>query len=263
MSSGFLHFRTRLVLMALLCTLGAMPCMAQIKEYLSGRVWPEPPKVDPGPAPGADCHPAPSDAIVLFDGNDLAKWNGGEKWKIEDGVATINGGGISTKQAFGDCQLHVEWASPEKVEGSGQGRGNSGIYLMGKYEIQILDSFDNETYFDGQAGALYKQMPPLVNASRRPGEWQTYDIVFTAPRFDKDGKLSKPGYVTVLHNGVLVHNHTEIEGTTAWAEAPKYTAHEPKLPLQIQDHGNPVRFRNIWLRELSDRKPPTLTSAKK
>jgi 3-keto-disaccharide hydrolase len=215
------------------------------REYKSGKVWPEPKVVEPGHTDDAP----PSDAIVLFDGKDLSKWEGGEKWKIEDGVATVRGSGIQTKQPFGDCQLHVEWASPEKVSGSGQGRGNSGIYFMGHYEIQVLDSFNNQTYPDGSAGSLYKQSPPLVNACRKPGEWQSYDIIFTAPRF-KDGKLAKPGYVTVLHNGILVQNHTEIEGTTSWDHAPAYEPHADKMPLQLQDHGNPVRYRNIWIREL-------------
>jgi hypothetical protein len=214
-------------------------------EYLSGKVWPEPKVVNPGPPGGP-----PSDAIVLFDGSNMSAWQGGEKWQVKDGVATVRGGGVTSKQAFGDCQLHVEWASPEKVSGKGQGRGNSGIYLMGHYEIQVLDSHDNPTYPDGSAGALYKQRPPLVNVSRKPGEWQTYDIIFRAPRFESDGKLKEPGYVTVLHNGVLVQNHTEIEGTTAWDAAPAYSAHPDKLPLSIQDHGNPVRYRNIWIREL-------------
>jgi hypothetical protein len=214
-------------------------------EYKSGKVWPEPKVVDPGP-PGA----RPDDAIVLFDGHDLSAWNGGDQWLIKDGVAMVRGGAITSKESFGDCQLHAEWASPEKVSGSGQGRGNSGFYFMGHYEIQVLDSYQNPTYPDGSAGSLYKQRPPLVNASRKPGEWQTYDIVFHAPRFNSDGSVAKPGSVTVLHNGVLVQDHTEIEGTTAWDMAPKYTAHAEKLPLTIQDHGNPVRFRNIWLREL-------------
>jgi hypothetical protein len=215
------------------------------KEYLSGKVWPEPKIIDPGPPGGP-----PSDAIMLFDGKDLSKWENGDKWAIKDGVATCHGSDITTKQPFGDCQFHVEWAAPAEVKGSGQGRGNSGIYFMGNYEIQILDSYDNTTYYDGQAAALYKQMPPLVNSCRKPGEWQTFDIVFMAPRFDASGKVAKPGYVTVLHNGVLVQNHTEIEGTTAWDAPPKYTAHPAKLPLHIQNHGNPVRFRNIWIREL-------------
>jgi Domain of Unknown Function (DUF1080) len=240
----------------------------------------EPKVIDPGPPP--------SDAIVLFDGKDLSKWEsekGGEaKWKIaapeacecctvekpvgyltkwetpkvvkpkakeETGIMTVNGtGSIRTKQAFGDCQLHVEWASPAKVEGEGQGRGNSGVYLQGRYEVQVLDSYNNKTYFHGQAGAIYKQHAPLVNACRKPGEWQYYDIIFHAPRFDAEGKLAKPGTVTVLHNGVLVQDHTEILGTSSHAGAPKYTAHPLKQQLTLQDHHNPVRYRNIWIREL-------------
>jgi hypothetical protein len=235
----------RLLPFAVLVLLGLLVTQLICDEYHSGKIWPEPKLVDPGPPGGP-----PADAIVLFGGKDLAAWNGGEQWAIQDGVAEIHGGGASTKQSFGDCQLHVEWASPAKVEGSGQGRGNSGIYFMGKYEVQVLDSYDNPTYFDGQAASIYKQHPPLVNACRKPGEWQAYDIIFTAPRFDSAGKLTKPGYVTVLHNGVLVQNHFELEGTTSWDSAPKYEAHAEKLPLHIQDHGNPVRYRNIWLREL-------------
>lgn len=214
-------------------------------EYKSGKVWPKPKVITPGEAGSP-----PSDAVVLFDGKDLSAFEGGDKWLVKDGVATVHGGGITSKQSFGDCQLHVEWASPAEVKGDGQGRGNSGIYLQGRYEVQILDSYNNETYYDGQAGSLYKQWPPLVNASRKPGEWQTYDIIFTAPRFDKDGKLSKPGYVTVLHNGVLIQNHAELQGSTAWDKPPEYSAHPLKQPFSIQDHGNPVRFRNIWIREL-------------
>ena len=217
------------------------------QEYKSGKVWPVPPVVDPGPPGGP-----PSDAIVLFDGKDLSQWEGGDKWLVKDGVATVKGGGITSKQGFGDCQLHVEWAAPAEVSGKGQGRGNSGIYLMGRYEVQVLDSYNNETYPDGQAGSLYKQWPPLVNASRKPGEWQTFDIIFKAPRFDSDGKLASPGHVTVLHNGVLVQNHAELQGSTAWDRPPEYEAHPAKLPLHIQDHRNPVRFRNIWIRELSE-----------
>lgn len=215
------------------------------EEYKSGKVWPEPKVITPGEAGSA-----PSDAIVLFDGKDLSAFEGGEKWLIKDGVATVQGGRIASKQSFGDCQLHVEWASPKEVKGEGQGRGNSGIYLQDRYEVQILDSYNNTTYYDGQAGAIYKQWPPLVNACRKPGEWQTYDIIFTAPRFDQAGKLVKPAYLTVLHNGVLIQNHAELQGSTAWDKAPQYTAHPPKLPFSIQDHGNPVQFRNIWIREL-------------
>jgi hypothetical protein len=214
-------------------------------EYKSGKIWPEPKRVDPGPAGGP-----PSDALVLFDGRDLSAWKGGEKWEIADGVATIHGGGITSRQSFGDCQLHVEWAAPAEVKGSGQGRGNSGVYLMGRYEVQILDSYDNATYYDGQCAAIYKQYPPLVNACRKPGEWQTYDIVFHRPRFAEDGTVVKKATITVLHNGVLVQDHAELEGATAWDRAPAYEKHPDKLPLHIQDHGNPVRFRNIWIREL-------------
>ncbi len=216
-------------------------------EYISGKVWPEPKVVQPG-----DATKPPSDAIVLFDGKDLSQWVDGEKWIIQDGVAIAHGGGIHTKQAFGSCQLHLEFATPAKVEGHGQGRGNSGVYFMNTYELQILDSYENPTYFDGQCAAIYKQYPPLVNASRKPGEWQTYDVIFTAPKFDASGKLLKPAYMTVLHNGVLVQNHAELLGGTFWERPPSYTAHPPKLPLALQYHGNPVRFRNIWIRELPD-----------
>jgi hypothetical protein len=218
---------------------------ATAQEWVSGIKWQEPPVVDPGPPGGP-----PSDATVLFGGSELSQWNGGRRWEIADGVATCRGGSITTKESFGDCQMHVEWASPAQVRGRGQGRGNSGIYLMGQYEIQILDSYDNETYFDGQAGALYKTAPPMVNVSRKPGEWQTYDIIFRAPRFEESGELKEPGYITVLHNGVVIHNHTKILGTTAWTDPPTYTAHPEKAPITIQDHGNPVRFRNIWIREI-------------
>ncbi len=161
----------------------------------------------------------PEDAIVLFGGESLDGWEGGDAWQIADGVATAAKRGITTKDSFGDCQLHLEWASPDKVSGSGQGRGNSGVYLMGRYEIQILDSYDNDTYFDGQCGSLYKQRPPLVNVCRKPGEWQSYDIFFRGPRFDGN-KLVTPGSVTVLHNGVLIQNNTTIAGNTAWDSAP-------------------------------------------
>jgi len=218
-----------------------------IDEYKSGIVWQEPAVIDPG---GPD--KPPSDAIVLFDGKDLSAFAGGENWKVEDGVASSTGkGGITTKQPFGDVQLHIEWATPGKVEGSGQGRGNSGVYFMGKYEVQILDSYENETYFDGQAGAVYKQWPPLVNASRKPGEWQTYDVIFEAPRFDSQGDVVRPAYVSVLHNGVVVQAHTELLGGTFYDQPPHYEPHADRLPIHIQDHHNPVKFRNIWVRELA------------
>ncbi|MEC9189762.1 MAG: DUF1080 domain-containing protein, partial [Planctomycetota bacterium] len=163
------------------------------------------------------------------------------------------------KQSFGDCQLHLEFATPEIVKGKGQGRGNCGVYLMGRYEVQILDSFDNPTYFDGQCAAIYKQQPPTVNASRKPGEWQTYDLIFEAPEFDDQGKLVQPAFITVLHNGILVHHHVEIQGSTSWDSPAAYSAHADKLPIHLQNHGNPIRFRNIWVREnvqpLSGKKP--------
>jgi hypothetical protein len=222
-------------------------------EWISGIPWTEPAVVDPGPAGGP-----PSDAVVLFDGKDLSKWNDAGPWKVKNGYAIAGGNDISSKQGFGDCQLHLEWATPGKVEGEGQGRGNSGIFLMDHYEVQVLDSYQNKTYFDGQAAAIYKQHPPLVNACRKPGQWQTYDIIFEAPRFDAAGKLTRPAYVTVLQNGVLVQNHFQIQGTTEWDRAPHYDAHPSKLPIRLQFHGNPSRFRNIWVRELppSDAPPP-------
>ena len=221
--------------------------------WQSGIKWKEPPKVEVPPmsAPA----PVPSDAIVLFDGTDLSRWekeDGGEpEWVInEDGSATVRGGGIQTKQGFGDVQLHLEWATPEEVRGDGQGRGNSGVFLMNTYEVQILDSFENQTYFDGQAGAVYKQSPPFVNASRAPGQWQSYDIIFERPHFAEDGTLQEPAYVTVLHNGVVIQNRLALKGDTAFNRAPRYEAHADALPVSLQDHGNPVRFRNIWVREL-------------
>ena len=214
--------------------------------------WPRPRVVDPGPAP---VQPAaiPADAIVLFDGKSLEPWTGGENWTVADGVATVGKGGIQTKQGFGDCHLHVEFRLPTPPTGKGQGRGNSGVFLMGQYEIQVLDSFEDGTdgpltYPDGQCGALYKQQPPAVNACRKPGEWQTYDILFTRPRFHADGTLAKPGRVSVLHNGVAIHSDTVIKGATVWHEPPIYKAHADALPISLQDHGNPVQFRSIWIR---------------
>ncbi len=192
----------------------------------------------------------PKGAIVLFDGKDLSKWTGrGDKasWKIEDGYAEVNGkGSIRTRDGLGTGYYHLEWATPKQVKGNGQGRGNSGVIIMGKYEVQVLDSYDNVTYPDGQAASLYGQYPPDVNASLGPGVWQTYDIWFEAPKFDDNGKVVKPAYVTVIHNGVKVHDRREILGAVSHRRACKYGKHADKLPLNLQDHGNPVRYRNIW-----------------
>ena len=213
-----------------------------VVEYKSGIVWPEPVLVTPSKDNGP-----PSDAVVLFDGKDLSKWDNGDKWVIKDGYAIAAKTGITTKDSFGDCQLHLEFASPEVVRGSGQGRGNSGVYFMGRYEVQILDSYENKTYFDGQCASLYKQHPPLVNACRKPGEWQTYDIIFEAPRFE-DKKLTRPCYVTVIQNGIVVQNHFELLGGTFYDRPAAYTPHGPKAPINLQFHGDPVKFRNIWIR---------------
>ncbi|MDG1872361.1 MAG: DUF1080 domain-containing protein [Mariniblastus sp.] len=206
---------------------------------------------------------APSDAIVLFDGTDMSKWrsrNGGAaKWKIvENAMESVrNGGYVFSRQEFGDCQVHLEFASPKNVKGNGQGRGNSGVFLMGEFEIQVLDSFDNQTYADGSAGSVYGQYPPLVNASRGPGQWQTYDIVFRRPRFDGDGKLIKRARLTVLHNGVLVQDASLAFGPTNWIQHHSYAGlkNKTKGPLGLQDHGNPVRYRNIWVRPLVEVRP--------
>ncbi len=221
------------------------PVVAQDAEYLTGIEWQEPPIVTPGKT---DNDP-PSDAVVLFDGKDLSAWENGDKWKIEDGVAIVQETDISTKQSFGDCQLHVEWSSPLPATGSSQGRGNSGVFLMDRYEMQVLDSYENDTYFDGQAGSMYKETPPMVNAMRPPGEWNTYDIIWTAPKFNDDGKVESPAYITALHNGVLVLNHFALHGTTFFNRPHEYESHG-KAPIRLQNHGNPVRFRNIWLREI-------------
>ena len=199
-----------------------------------------------------DSGPPPSDAIVLFNGKDLSQWKnekGGEaQWKVEDGVAIVNGtGSIITKQEFGDVQVHVEWASPSEVKGDSQGRGNSGVYLQGRYEIQVLDSYNNKTYFNGQAGAFYGYNAPLVNVCRKPGEWQTYDIIFHTPKPSADGKV-EPGSFTVLQNGVLIQDHIPVKGEATTAA--KFTGVTPKGPLVLQDHGNPVRYRNLWIRQL-------------
>ncbi|MHB8499804.1 MAG: 3-keto-disaccharide hydrolase [Candidatus Acidiferrales bacterium] len=219
---------------------------------------PVPPVINPGTS-STQAEPGrpPSDATILFDGKDLSKWQHKDgtpaKWKVENGYAEIvhGTGYIYTKQSFGDCQLHVEFREPTPAHGESQERGNSGVFLMGLYEVQVLDSYENKTYADGQASALYGQYPPLVNASRPPGEWQWYDIVFHGPRFDPAGKLLRKAHVTVFHNGVLVQDNVELTGPTENGVRPPYKAHPEKLPLALQDHGDPVRFRNIWIRELN------------
>ncbi len=201
---------------------------------------------------------APSDAIVLFGGKNLDEWESVDgkpaAWKIEDGDMVIapGTGNIRTRRAFGDCQLHVELMEPDPPRGNDQGRGNSGIIIMGMYEVQVLDSWHNTTYADGSAGALYAQYPPLVNASREPGVWQTYDIVFRRPRFDATGHLLSPARITILQNGILIQDDTQPTGPTAFHDRPPYMPGPEKLPLELQDHGQPVRFRNIWIRELPD-----------
>ena len=232
----------------------------------SGKQWeihdlnrPQPPVIEPGSFSTQD-QPGrpPSDAVVLFDGKDMSSWRNvsGEpaKWKVERGyMEVVKGTGtIATRQGFGDCQVHVEWMAPAPAHGDGQERGNSGVFLMGVYEVQVLDSYLNKTYPDGQAAAVYGQYPPMVNASRPPGQWQSYDIVFHRPRFDRDGKLVRPTHMTLLHNGVLALDNVELTGPTAHRERPPYKAHADKLPLTLQDHGDPVRYRNIWIRELAE-----------
>ncbi|MFW6246068.1 MAG: 3-keto-disaccharide hydrolase [Tangfeifania sp.] len=218
-------------------------------------IWePEVEKITAGETP----MDAPSDAIILFDGTDLGReWtsqDGGEpQWIVEDGAVTVKRGTgvIKTKRVFEDFQLHIEWRSPSEVSGEGQGRGNSGVFLQERYEVQVLDNYDNRTYRNGQAASVYKQNAPLVNACKAPGEWQTYDIIYTAPRFKDDGTYFTPPKVTVLHNGVLVQNNYELRGPTEYIGIPEYNVQEHGPgSIMLQDHGNPVSFRNIWIREL-------------
>jgi Domain of Unknown Function (DUF1080) len=228
-------------------------------------VWkPVPRVVDPGPGPSAPA-PHPADAIVLFDGRSLSEWvstndGGPAGWTVGDGAVTVNkkAGNIQTRRSFTNYQLHLEWRVPPGITGSGQARGNSGLFLASTgpkdagYELQILDSYQNETYVNGQAGSIYKQFPPLVNATRPPGQWQTYDVLWTAPTFNADGSVKTPAYVTAFHNGVLVQDHTALRGQTRYIGQPTYTAHGPS-PIKLQAHGDPsppISFRNIWLREL-------------
>ena len=219
-------------------------------DWRSGIPWKKPEVV----TPGAKSSDPPSDAIVLFNGTSLSEWD--NEWKIENGelVCVPGKGTLSTKRSFGSIQLHIEFATPAKVSGKDQGRGNSGVFF-GPYEVQILDSYENDTYFDGQCASIYKQTPPIVNACRKPGEWQTYDIIFNRPELKiEDGivYVIRPGYITVIQNGILVINRHEIQGTTSYNRPPVYEAHPPTLPIKLQDHGNEIRFRNIWVRDIPD-----------
>ena len=254
-------------LLAVLLLIGPAAFAADTEEFptgytdgplLPGSQWrvhddarPRPPIVAPGTA-----GKPPSDAVVLFDGTNLNAWRSAKdgspaKWKVVDGYmeVTAGAGDIATREEFGDSQLHIEFATPAPPSNRSQGRGNSGVFLYGMYEVQILDSFENLTYADGQASAIFGQSPPLVNASRAPGEWQTYDIIYTGPRF-KDGKIVTPGYVTVLHNGVVTQNHTQLLGASRFHALPAQVVHGPAGSIQLQDHTYPVRFRNIWIRPL-------------
>ena len=230
----------------------------ELKWKSHDRSRPAPAVVTPGAvSSGNQVGSAPSDAVVLFDGSDLNAWvdqaGNPTKWIISEGALECvpQSGYIRSLQSFGDCQLHVEWATPVSPEGESQGRGNSGVFFgMGQYEVQVLDSYQNLTYSDGSASSVYGQYPPLVNVSKGPGEWQTYDIIYTAPRFEACGALKSPARLTVFHNGVLTQNDVTLTGPTAWIGRPAYKAHPEKMPIALQDHGNPVRYRNIWVREL-------------
>ena len=246
-----MHFQKFSLLVA--ATFAAAVVSAQITDPKATEVWsPKAPVVTPGTGTTP-----PSDAIVLFGGKLSAFVSDKDStaaaaWTINsDGSMTVGAGkgDIRTKQSFGDCQLHVEFREPEVVKGEGQGRGNSGIFLQSRYELQVLDCYGNSTYSNGQTGSIYKQSIPLANACKKPGEWQTYDIIYTAPRFNSDSIRTAPGYITVIHNGVLVQNHTEIKGTTEYIGLPKNMAHG-KAPIKLQDHGDLVSYRNIWIREL-------------
>lgn len=225
------------------------------KDPATTEIWKPEPKVI---TPGKTNSDAPSDAIILFNGTSGSGWkhkNGDDaKWTVADNAFTVKPGtgDIQSKQKFGDCQLHIEWRIASNVTGDGQNRGNSGIFLMGRYEVQVLDNYNNinKTYVNGQAGSMYKQSPPLVNVCKAPGEWQTYDIIFTAPRFSENGSVITPARITVLHNGVLIQNNTSIWGNSVYIGSPTYEKHEAKEPLILQDHGNTTSFRNIWIREL-------------
>ena len=242
--------RTSIFTLFVVFSLTAALATAQSQDWRSGIPWKKPEIITPGAKPGDP----PSDAIILFNGTDMSEWD--KEWKIENGelVCVPGRGDIRTKNTFGSIQLHLEFATPSVVSGRSQGRGNSGVFF-GPYEVQILDSYDNETYYDGQCASVYKQTPPMVNACRPPGEWQTYDIIFNRPELKiEDGVVYviRPGYITVIHNGVLVVNRHELWGSTFFHRPSVYEAHPPTLPIRLQDHGNEIRFRNIWVREIPD-----------
>ena len=264
MKSFAIRFLALPKLSVLLIALAIIPqCIAEPDpNYIDhDRDRPAPKVVTPAiPSRGDEVGKAPSDAVVLFDGTDNNKWvslNDGSptKWIVRDGYLECvkDSGYIRTLQNFGDCQLHVEWATPTPAHGEGQGRGNSGVFFgFDRYEVQVLDSFDNKTYSDGSAGSIYGQYPPMANVTLPPGQWQTYDIIYIAPRFDSADKLASPARITVFHNGVLIQNNVELTGPTSWINRSPYTAHPVKQPIALQDHGNPVRYRNIWVRELGN-----------
>lgn len=253
-----MHARTGVAMLSLSMLLPATAQDRQQPDPAATEVWtPEPARVAPG-APAS----APSDAMVLFDGKDLREWVSAASpgkpagWIVADGMLTVRGGSgdIQTRRLFTDYQIHLEWRVPASLAGSGQARGNSGLFLASTgngsgYEIQILDCADNKTYANGQAASIYKQHIPLVNACAAAGQWQTYDVIWTAPRFSDDGTLVSPAYVTALHNGVVVQNHVALHGETVYAGKPTYRRHGP-APIKLQDHGDPVNFRNIWVRPL-------------
>ena len=262
---AFVLFSTAVIPQQPLLQQGATGASAAAKAKAEDtEVWQPTPRVV---TPAATCAAPPSDAIVLFDGKSLSEWvttqdRSPAKWIIADGTLTVNkaqgAGSIETKQSFRDYQLHIEWRIPENITGTGQARGNSGVFLASTgtgdagYELQILDSYNNPTYVNGQAGSIYKQRAPLVNPNRRPGEWQTYDVVWTAPTFQEDGTLKTPAYVTVMFNGVLVQNHFELKGETRYVGKPFYQQYK-KAPIKLQahgDHSEPISFRNIWVRSL-------------
>jgi len=253
---------TRFPFLAVLPFIAASSAMSQ-QRPMSADGWPMHSMDRPQPRvvrPGAVIAPIapPSDAIVLFDGTSLAHWRTADsvpapaRWRLVDGAMEVvrGSGSVQTAQGFGDVQLHVEWRAPTPPSGTGQNRGNSGVFLMGRYEVQVLDSHENVTYPDGQAGAIYGQYAPLVNASRPPGEWQSFDIVFRAPRFGAQGHVLSPARMTVIHNGTLVQDNVTLVGPTSNQRRDPYEAHPDRLPILLQDHGDPVRFRNIWVREL-------------